>query len=202
MKSRVAEFYSIMRRRRSCRCFSERGVDPEVIADCIRTAGTAPSGANMQPWHFVAVSDAATKHKIRTACEEVERSFYEKAGEEFLGALSSLGTNASKPFLEKAPYLIAVFEQRYGLDAEGKKVKHYYTKESVQIAVGFLIAAVHHAGLVCLPYTPSPIGFLNEILGRGENERAMMILVVGYPEVGATVPDIDRKPLEEIATFL
>ena len=203
MKSRSAEFYCKMRGRRSVRLFSERGIDRGVIEDCVRIAGTAPSGANMQPWHFVVVSDAAVKGEIRTACEEVERSFYaERAGEEFLGALSPLGTDASKPFLERAPYLIVVFEQRYGLDAEGKKVRHYYVKESVGIAVGFLIAAVHHAGLACLPYTPSPKGFLNEILGRGENERAMMILVVGYPEEGATVPEIGKKSLGEIATFI
>ncbi len=157
----------------------------------------------MQPWHFVVVSDAEIKGEIRRACEEVERSFYsERAGEEFLGALGPLGTDASKPFLERAPYLIVVFEERYGLTAEREKVRHYYVKESVGIAVGFLIAAVHHAGLACLPYTPSPMGFLNEILGRGENERAMMILVVGYPEDGASVPEIDKKSLGEIATFV
>ena len=203
MKSRAAEFYDEMRGRRSVRCFSGRAVDRGVIADCVRVAGTAPSGANMQPWNFVVVSDAGLKRRIRAGCEEVERSFYEeRAGEEFLGAIAPLGTDASKPFLERAPYLIIVFEQRYGLDAEGNKIRHYYPKESVGIAVGFLIAAVHHAGLTCLPYTPSPMGFLNEILGRGENERAMMILVVGYPEEGATVPEIDKKGLDEIATFV
>ena len=203
MNSRATEFYDEMRGRRSVRHFSDRAVDHGVIADCVRVAGTAPSGANMQPWHFVVVSDAGLKRRIRAGCEEVERSFYEeRAGEEFLGALAPLGTDASKPFLERAPYLIIVFEQRYGLDAEGNKIRHYYPKESVGIAVGFLIAAVHHAGLACLPYTPSPMGFLNEILGRGENERAMMILVVGYPEEGATVPEIDKKGLDEIATFV
>jgi nitroreductase len=198
-----AEFYDLMRGRRSVRLFSERGVDRGVIEDCVRAAGSGPSGANMQPWHFVIVSDAAVKGRIRAACEEVERSFYaERAGEEFLGALGPLGTDASKPFLERAPYLIVVFEQRYGLTAEGEKVRHYYVKESVGIAVGFLIAAVHHAGLACLCYTPSPMGFLNEMLGRGENERAMMILVVGYPEEGAAAPEIGKKSLGEIATFI
>lgn len=203
MKSRSAAFYDAIRGRRSVRLFSDRTVDRGVIEDCVRAAGAAPSGANMQPWHFVVVSDAEIKGEIRRACEEVERSFYsERAGEEFLGALGPLGTDASKPFLERAPYLIVVFEERYGLTAEREKVRHYYVKESVGIAVGFLIAAVHHAGLACLPYTPSPMGFLNEILGRGENERAMMILVVGYPEDGASVPEIDKKSLGEIATFV
>jgi nitroreductase len=203
IKSRAAAFYTEMRRRRSVRAFSDRAVPREVIENCLRTAGTACSGANMQPWYFVAVADAAVKSRIRQAAEEAERAFYqERAGEEFLQALTPLGTNASKPFLDRAPWLIVVFEQRYGLTDAGEKVRHYYVKESVGIAAGLLIAAVHHAGLACLPYTPSPMGFLNDILDRPENERPTMVLVVGYPEEGTTVPKITKKPLDQIAKFV
>jgi len=202
MKARAASFYCEMRKRRSVRCFSDRGVPREVIEDCLRAAGTAPSGANMQPWHFVAVENPAVKRDIRQVAEQAERQFYNRrATEEFLDALAPLETNASKPFLETAPCLIAVFVQRYGLTAEGEKVRHYYPTESVGIAAGLLITAIHHAGLVALPYTPSPMDFLNKILKRPENERAMLILVVGYPAEETMVPDISKKPLDEIATF-
>lgn len=202
MKARAAAVYEEMRRRRSVRAFSDRAVPREVIEDCLRTAGTAPSGANRQPWHFVVVEDAAVKRRIREAAEQVEREFYERrASDEFLEAVSPLGVDATKPFLETASHLIVVFVQRYGLGPDGEKVKHYYSLESVGIATGLLIAAIHRAGLVSLPYTPSPMGFLNDILERPDHERPMMILVVGYPADDATVPDIPRKSLDEIATF-
>jgi nitroreductase len=157
----------------------------------------------MQPWHFCVVSDPDVKRQIREAAEKVERGFYERrASEAWLDALAPLGTDASKPFLQTAPYLIVVFGQRHGLDAEGKKVQHYYVTRSVGIATGLLIAAVHHAGLVSLTYTPSPMSFLNEILDRPENERPFLILVVGYPAPDARVPRISRKSLDEIATFI
>ncbi len=203
MKARAAEFYADIRRRRTVREFSDRPVPREVIEDCLRAAGTAPNGANLQPWHFVVVSDPAIKHRIRQAAEEEERAFYSgKAPQEWLDALAPLGTDEHKPFLETAPYLIAIFAESYGELPDGRKVKHYYTQESVGIATGFLIAAVHHAGLVSLTHTPSPMGFLNEILGRPARERAFLLLVVGYPADGATVPDITKKPLADIATFL
>lgn len=202
MKARAAAFYAEMQKRRSVRAFSDRPVQREVIEYCLRTAGTAPSGANMQPWCFIVVENKAVKRQIREAAEQVERAFYGgHASEEFLGALAPLATSASKPFLDTAPCLIAVFIQRYSLTPDGEKVRHYYPKESVGIATGLLIAAVHHAGLVALPYTPNPMGFLNEILERPKNERPMLILVVGYPAEDATVPDIRKKPLNQIATF-
>ena len=202
MKARAASFYHQMRKRRSVRSFSDRTVPRQVIEDCLRAAGTAPSGANMQPWHFVVVEDPAVKKDIRNSAEQAEHKFYDRrATPEFLDALAPLGTNADKPFLETAPCLIAVFVQRYGLTAEGEKVRHYYTTESAGIAVGLLITAIHNAGLVALPYTPSPMNFLNEILKRPENERPMMILVVGYPAEDTMLPDIRKKPLDEIATF-
>jgi nitroreductase len=157
----------------------------------------------MQPWHFVVVSNPKVKRRIRQAAEEAEREFYrQRASEQWLAALAPLGTGPDKPFLETAPYLIAVFVRQYGLEPDGRKVKHYYPTESAGIALGLLIAAIHRAGLVSLPYTPSPMGFLNEILDRPENERPMMILVVGHPADGATVPELNRKTLAEIATFV
>ncbi|MEZ4643456.1 MAG: nitroreductase family protein [Chloroflexota bacterium] len=203
MKQRAAAFYAEMRRRRSVRHFSERPVPQEVIESCLQAAGTAPNGANMQPWHFVVVSDPAIKKQIRTAAEAEEQEFYERrASEDWLEALAPLGTDAHKPFLEIAPYLIAIFAQSYSLDEEGKKVKHYYVQESVGIATGMLITAVHHAGLVSLTHTPSPMKFLNEILGRPAWERPFLLLVVGYPAENAEVPVITKKPLADIATFL
>jgi nitroreductase len=203
MKRRAADFHAEIRRRRSVREFSDRPVPIDVVADCLRAAGTAPSGANMQPWHFVVVSDPDVKARIRAGAEQEEHEFYHrKAPREWLDALAPLGTDEHKGFLEQAPYLIAIFAESYGLLPDGRKVKHYYAQESVGIATGLLIAAVHHAGLVSLTHTPSPMGFLNEILGRPANERPFLVLVVGYPEDGATVPDIGRKALEQFVTFV
>lgn len=203
MKRRAADFYAEMQRRRSVRQFSDRPVPREIIENCLRAAGTAPSGANMQPWHFVVVSDPETKRRIREAAEAEEQAFYnERAPDEWLEALARLGTDADKPFLETAPYLIVIFAQRYGLSPEGSKIKHYYVPESVGIATGILITAIHQAGLVSLTHTPSPMNFLNEILKRPANERPFLILVVGYPAEGAKVPVIEKKSLGEIATFI
>jgi nitroreductase len=203
MARRAAEFYAELNRRRTVREFSPRPVPRAVIDDCLRAAGTAPSGANMQPWHFVVVTDAEVKSRIRAAAEEEEREFYRhRAPQEWLDALAPLGTDEHKPFLETAPYLIAIFTQTHGIRADGGSFKHYYAHESVGIATGLLIAALHHAGLVTLTHTPSPMAFLNDLLGRPANERPFLLLVVGYPAESATVPRIGRKPLEEIATFL
>jgi len=202
MQRRAAEMLAEMRRRRSVRQFADRPVPRGVIEDCLRCAGTAPSGANRQPWHFVAIEETDVKRQIRQAAEAAEREFYQRrAPEEWLSALAPLGTGPQKPFLQDAPWLIAVFVQHYGLAPDGTKTKHYFPKESVGIATGLLIAALHHAGLATLPYTPSPMGFLNEILARPENERPMMILVTGYPAADARVPPIDKSVLEEFVTF-
>jgi nitroreductase len=199
---RARAFYESMRRRRTVRHFSDRPVPREAIEWCLRTAGTAPSGANLQPWQFVAVSDPAIKRRIREAAEEEEREFYNhRAPQEWLDALAPLGTDWRKPFLERAPWLIAIFSQLHGVLPDGRKVKHYYAIESVGIAAGLLIAAVHQAGLVSLTHTPSPMGFLNEILDRPANERPFLLLVVGYPEPNTLVPDIARKPLEHITQW-
>ena len=200
--ARAESFLAEIRRRRTVRDFSDRPVPRAVIERCIAAAGTAPSGANMQPWHFAAVGDLGIKARIREAAEAEERAFYGgKAGEDWLRALAPLGTDAEKPFLETAPWLIVVFQQTYGLGPEGERVKHYYVQESVGIATGFLIAALNHCGLATLTHTPSPMTFLREILGRPVNERAVMILVAGYPAADATVPAIGKKPLDEIASF-
>ncbi len=202
MKERLRAFRDEMLRRRTVRQFSSRPVPREVIEDCLRIAGTAPSGANLQPWHFVVVSDRALKRQIREAAEKEEYVFYhERAPEEWLEALAPLGTDEHKPYLEAAPYLIAVFAQTYGLTPDGRKFKNYYVTESVGIATGMLVSAVHLAGLVSLTHTPSPMGFLNKILGRPTNEKAFLLLVVGYPAEDACVPDITKKRLEEIASF-
>ncbi len=202
MKRRAARFYEEVKARRSVRDFSDRPVPKEVIEHCLLAAGTAPNGANLQPWHFVAVSNGAVKRRIRAAAEAEEREFYaRRAPDEWLDALAPLGTDANKPFLERAPVLIAVFAQRYGLE-NGNKVKHYYVSESVGIACGVLVTALHHAGLACLTHTPSPMRFLSEILERPKREQAYLLLVVGYPAEGAEVPEIEKKPLAEIATFL
>lgn len=202
MKTRAREFYEEIKRRRTLREFSARPVPREVIDDCLRAAGTAPSGANLQPWHFVVVSDPATKRKIREAAEVEEREFYSgKAPQEWLDALAPLGTDENKGYLEVAPCLIVVFAQNFALLEDGRKVKNYYVTESVGIALGFLIAALHHAGLATLTHTPSPMGFLSTVLDRPANERAYLLLVVGYPADGVQVPDITKKRLDEIATF-
>lgn len=203
MLVRARAFLSRMSRRRTVRDYSDRPVPRDLIEAAVRTAGTAPSGANQQPWTFVCISDPARKKLIREGAEEEERTFYAgRAGEEWLGALSHLGTDANKPFLETAPWLIAIFAQRWGSDAQGRKIKHYYVPESVGIATGFLIAALHDAGLATLTHTPAPMNFLNAICERPDNEKAAILLVVGYPAQGCTVPAIGRKPLEAIASFL
>lgn len=203
MRERAANFRAEMQRRRSVRDFSDRAVSRDVIEECLRAAASAPSGANLQPWTFVVVSDAAVKQKIRVAAEAEEKEFYEhRATPEWLAALEPLGTDWRKPFLETAPYLIAIFEQRYGILPDGKILKHYYAMESVGIATGFLIAALHHAGLATLTHTPSPMNFLNGILGRPENEKPFLLLVVGYPAQDAQVPAITKKSLDEIARFV
>jgi iodotyrosine deiodinase len=203
MKRRAAAFYADVRRRRSVREFSPRPVPREVIDECLRVAGAAPSGANMQPWHFVVVTDRGVKSRIRQEAERVEAEFYGgKAPKEWLDALAPLGTDEVKPYLETAPYLIVVFSRLYGVDGGGRKVKQYYALESVGIATGFLILAVHNAGLVSLTHTPSPMAFLNKVLGRPSHERPFLLLAVGYPADDARVPSISRKPLEEIRTFV
>lgn len=202
MRRRAAAFHRELARRRSVRDFSDRPVPREVVEEAVAAAGTAPSGANMQPWHFVVVSDPETKGRIRQAAEEEERTFYqERAPAEWLEALEPLGTGPEKPFLEVAPYLIAIFAESYGVGPEGEKMKNYYVQESVGIATGILITALHHAGLATLTHTPSPMGFLNDLLGRPENERPFLLLVAGFPAEDARVPDIGRKELDEIATF-
>jgi nitroreductase len=203
MRQRAAEFYADVRRRRSVRDFSDRPVPRDIVEDCLRAAGTAPSGSNKQPWHFVVVADPAVKRRIREAAEAEERAFYSRrATQEWLDDLAPLGTGPDKPFLETAPYLIVIFAQKYGLLPDGRQTKHYYVAESVGIATGVLITALHHAGLATLTHTPSPMDFLADILGRPDNERPFLVLVVGYPAEGARVPDIQKKPLEEIATFV
>jgi nitroreductase len=202
MSQRANDFYRLVSHRRTVRDFDGRPVPRDIIENCLRVAGSAPSGANMQPWHFVVVEDPALKKEIRVEAEKEERAFYEeRASEEWLAALAPLGTDADKPFLETAPYLIAVFQQRFGVLPDGRRVKHYYAPESVGIATGILITALHNAGLATLTHTPSPMGFLNKILDRPRNERPFLLLVVGYPTKDARVPDIERKSLEEIATF-
>ncbi len=203
MEIRSREFYSDLNRRRSVRDFSNKSVDRGIIENCIRTAGTAPSGAHLQPWQFVAISNQEIKREIRLAAEKEEHEFYHgRASEEWLDDLKPFATNEHKPFLESAPWLITIFEKRYGIDEKGEKKKHYYVSESVGIATGMLITAIHNAGLVCLTHTPSPMKFLNKILQRPVNEKPFLLLVVGYPAQGVMVPDNKRKPLDEIATFI
>lgn len=200
---RAREFYETMQRRRTIRDFSDRPVSREVIEYCIRAAGTAPSGANLQPWHFVAVSDPAIKHEIRIAAEKEEKEFYEhRASKAWLEALAPLGTDSNKPFLEIAPWLIAVFAQPFRILADGTRSPTYYAIESVGIATGLLVTAVHSCGLAALTHTPSPMGFLNRILGRPSYEKPFVLLVVGQPAENALVPDIGRKPLDNISSFV
>jgi len=203
MRSRLESFYADVNRRRTVREFSARPVPRDIIETALKAASTAPSGANLQPWHFAVVSGPETKKRIRIAAEAEEREFYEhRASPEWLAALEPLGTDNNKPFLETAPYLIAVFLQKYGMLPDGRKVKHYYPTESTGIATGILITALHHAGLACLTHTPSPMKFLNEILGRPLSERPFLLLVTGYPAEDARVPDIERKTLDEFASFI
>jgi nitroreductase len=203
MVSRAKSFRDEMLRRRTVRQFCSRPVPREVIEDCLCVARSAPSGANKQPWHFVVVSDADVKSRIRAAAEEEERRFYhERAPKEWLDALAPLGTDENKPYLEIAPYLIVIFAQHHEISTDGRKMKNYYVTESVGIATGMLISAIHMAGLVALTHTPSPMGFLNQILGRPAQEKAFLILVVGYPDGEAGVPDISKKSSEESVTFV
>lgn len=205
MRRRSQLFFDFMKQRHSTRDFADRPVPLDVIMRCLETAGRAPSGANQQPWHFVVVTDPNIKHKIRLAAEEEERAFYAgRASEEWLEALAPLGTDADKSFIDQAGCLIVIFAQSYGLAEDGSRVKHYYVQESVGIATGFLITALHNAGLACLTHTPSPMGFLSEILQRPKNERAYINLVVGYPAENAQVPchALEKKPLDEFVTVV
>ncbi len=203
MVHRAADFYAEMARRRTIRQFSERPVPRQVIDNCLRAASTAPSGANMQPWKFVVITDPELKVQIRKKAEEEEHEFYtRRATPEWLEALEPLGTDEHKPYLETAPYLIAIFVERFGQLPDGRKVKHFYAVESVGIATGMLITALHHSGLATLTHTPSPMGFLNEILDRPENERPFLLLVVGYPADQAMVPRIEKKPFAEVVIYL
>ena len=199
LRSRI--FFENLSNRRTIRDFSDKSVDKEIIKNCIKTASTAPSGANIQPWHFVLISDPVIKTQIRIAAEKEEQEFYEmRAPKEWLEALGPLGTDDQKPYLETAPWLIAIFIQRYGNLPDGSKIKHYYGLESVGIATGMLITAIHNAGLASLTHTPSPMGFLNKILKRPNNERPFLLLVVGHPAQDTKVPDIKRKTLSKILT--
>ena len=205
MRRRAQAFHELMVRRHSTRDFSDRPVPMDVVRTCLETAGRAPSGANQQPWHFVVVTDPEVKHRIRLAAEEEERVFYQhRASPEWLEALAPLGTDPDKSFIDRAGCLIVIFAQVYGLGPDGGKVKHYYVQESVGIATGFLIAALHNAGLACLTHTPSPMHFLRDILGRPVNERPFINLVVGYPAEDARVPlhATRKKPLSEFVTFV
>lgn len=203
MLAEARAFYGTMRRRHTVRDYSGRPVPRAVIEECIRTAGTAPSGANHQPWHFVAIANPAFKHRVRLAAEEEERRFYDGgAGNEWLKALEPIGTNDHKPHLDEAPWLIVVFAQRWGHFDDGTRYKNYYVPESVGIATGFLLAALHHAGLTALTHTPNPMKFLNGMLGRPDSEKPIMIIAVGHPAEDARIPSVAKmkKPLDEILT--
>jgi nitroreductase len=204
MIARAGDFYAHMKKRHTVREFSDQPVPREVIETCLLTAGLAPNGANRQPWHFAVLGPGERRRVIREAAEAEEREFYAgRAGEEWLEALKPLGTNPDKPFLETAPWLIVVFAQRYELTEAGEKHKNYYVPESVGIACGLLVTALHNAGLASLTHTPSPMGFLNEICGRPENEKPLMIIVTGHPAADATIPReaLNKKSLEEMASF-
>ncbi len=199
---RAGRFHEEMSRRRTTRHFSSEPVPRDLIESVIRTAGTAPSGAHQQPWTFVAVSDPDLKSRIREAAEDEERAFYDgRAPREWIEALAPLGTDEHKPHLTDAPWVIVLFRQVHGLAPDGSKRTNYYTQESCGIAAGFLIAAVHRAGLVTLTHTPNPMRFLGELLERPANEKAMLVMPVGYPAPEAMVPDIERKTLDEIAVW-
>ncbi len=202
MRARAEAFHEMMDQRRSVRFFSDRPVPRDLIERAILTAGTAPSGAHRQPWRFVVVDDPALKHQIRVAAEEVEyESYHGRMAEEWLEALAPLGTDWHKPFLETAPWLVICFVESYGVSAGGEKIKNYYVQESCGIACGFFIAAIHNMGLVTLTHTPSPMHFLNDILQRPKNERPFILFPVGYPAADATVPDLQRKRLDEITQW-
>jgi iodotyrosine deiodinase len=203
MEARARAFYEEVRTRRTVREYAPDPIPRSVIEQCLLAAGTAPNGANRQPWTFVVVSDADVKREIRIAAEAEEREFYEhRAPPEWLAALEPLGTGPEKPFLETAPCLIAIFAQSYEVSPDGRKLKNYYVTESVGIATGMLITALHHAGLATLTHTPSPMGFLNRLLNRPRNERPFLLLIVGYPAPDARVPDIGKKRLDKIAVFV
>lgn len=200
-RDRAAAFRSLMQGRRTVRDFSDRPVPREVVVDCLAAAGSAPSGANRQPWHFVVIEDANLRRRVREAAEAEERAFYEgRAPSDWLEALEPFGTDARKPFLETAPVLIAVFAERWGEEG-GSRVKNYYVQESVGIACGMLIAALHQAGLCTLTHTPSPMGFLSDVLGRPDREKPYLLVVAGHGAEGVAVPDIARKPLEQTVSF-
>lgn len=202
MRARAEAFYALMDQRRSVRDFSDRPVPRRLIERAIRTAGTAPSGAHRQPWRFVAVDDPQIKREIREAAEAEERESYEnRMPDEWLEALAPLGTDWRKPFLETAPWLVVCFAERYEVKANGEKVKNYYVQESCGIACGIFIAALHYMGLATLTHTPSPMRFLNDILERPSNEQPYILFPVGYPADDATVPDLDRKPLDDIVQW-
>ena len=203
MEIRSKEFYLEMKKRRSVRQFSERPIPRKIIENCALAAGTAPSGANMQPWTFVIVSDPEVKKQIRLEAERTEQEFYSKKPNlQWIEDLEPLGTDASKPFLEEAPYLIVIFAQRHSFSPDGSKRGHYYVNESVGISAGLLVSALHHTGIACLTYTPSKMGFLNRILSRPANEKPYLVIVAGYPDKGATLPDIEKKPVYEIIKFI
>ena len=203
MRSRSESFFNEIVTRRTIREFSDRIVPIDIINNCIKTAASAPSGANKQPWQFVVVKDLGIKTKIRKAAEKEEKEFYgHRATKEWLEDLNQFGTDWHKPFLEIAPYLIVVFRKIYDLEDDGTQRKNYYVNESVGIASGFLLAALHHAGLATLTHTPSPMNFLGEILNRPKNEKAFLLIPVGYPAKDAEVPDISKKPFSEISTIV
>lgn len=200
MRRRAAAFHELMAHRRSVRTFSTEAVPRELVETAVRTAGTAPSGAHQQPWTFVVVGDAATKRQIRLAAEEEERINYldGRMPQDWRDEIARLGTSWQKPYLEDAPWLVVLFEQRYGIDTDGSRRKHYYVKESVGIAAGIFIAALHSMGLATLTHTPSPMAFLSKLLDRPENERPFVLFPIGYPAEGTVVPVLERKPLDEI----
>ncbi|MEC7837560.1 MAG: nitroreductase family protein [Chloroflexota bacterium] len=203
MESRSKEFYENIKQRKTIRDFSEDIFPKSIIENCIRAAGTAPSGANMQPWHFAISTRNETRRTLRKEAENEEKEFYKhKAPKEWLNALEPLGTDANKPFIEKAPYLIGIFAKNYSLLDDGSKVKHYYSSESVGISTGILITALHMAGLSTLTHTPSPMGFMNKIFKRPKNERPFLLLVVGFAKKDALIPDIEKLPLEKISSTI
>ena len=203
MQERASTFRKEMQKRRTVRHFSDKPVPREIIEECLLAAGTAPNGANLQPWKFVVVGDPKVKHEIRVEAEKEEDEFYHRrAPQEWLDALAPLGTDEHKEFLDVAPYLIAIFGKTHSTLPDGRRVKNYYVNESVGIATGFLITALHHAGLVSLTHTPSPMGFLNNILNRPSEEKPFLVLITGYPAEDAQVPVITKKPLEDIVTFI